>query len=109
MTIEQLSEKIMALAAECEALTGSASIVTDSTTGPYVQMFSSRAACVDTFVGIDAPMNVEQHSENYYKASKTIGGVEYFMIFQADELGLPQADATEAVSRYFEGKGGKAA
>lgn len=104
MTIEQLSEKILALAAECKALTGSENIMTDGTNGPTVHMYAFRPNSLAAFMTIDAPMCVERHSDKHYKAYKMVGGVEYFILLEAQELGLMPQDVTAAVGRYLEAK-----
>ncbi len=104
MTIEQLSEKIKALAAECEALTGSESIMTGGVNSYDVHLFMSKPKCLAAFMAIDAPMHVSRFSDDHFKAFKTVGGVEYFMLVKAQELGLLPTDATDMVTRYLEAK-----
>ncbi len=104
MTIEQLSEKIMALRAECKALLGSRDVSLDSTTGPNVHMNKYSPASLAAFISIDTPVSVFPHN-GYYRASKHVGGVEYFILLNPeDDLGLMPVDVTDAVTRYLETK-----
>lgn len=102
--IEQLSEKIVALAAECKAVTGSKEINMYST-GPSVHLSKLNPLSVDMFAKIDAPITVRPNNE-YYHVGKSVGGVEYFMLLEAKDLGIERValDVTGAAARYFEAK-----
>jgi hypothetical protein len=96
MTIEELSWEIKSVVAKCKTLTGSIDL-SSSFLGLDVQIHDiAKFANIDAEVVITAPMPS-------YRLTKTVGGVDYFILARPEELGIKIPAVEEKIARYLEG------